>query len=252
MPVAYNRFPARNHPIMCGGTMKPDIKKILPANLANSKRMLPAAILLTLVVIVGGFYLIKALVAGSAAITASGTVEATEIHLASETGGRVRKVLVEEGESVAAGQTLVEFHPASGSTSNTKVIEQIVRAAITAPIDGTVLERSVEPGEVASAGSTLITLANLEKLTLTVYVPEDQYGVIKLGAAYPVSVDSFPGVVFRGTVSHIADKAEFTPRNVQTTDSRKNTVFAIRLSLDPSGGKLKPGMPADVTFTALQ
>lgn len=231
--------------------MKPDFKKILPAKLANSKRMAPALVVLAVLLIVGGFYLLKALVSNGSAITASGTIEATEIHLASETGGRVRKVLVDEGESVVYGQPLVEFHPASGNSSANKSMEQVVRAAITAPSDGTVLERSIEPGEVASAGSTLITLANLDDLTLTVYVPEDRYGVITLGAAYPVAVDSFPGEVFRGMVSHIADKAEFTPRNVQTTDSRKNTVFAIRLKLDPAGGKLKPGMPADVTFTRL-
>jgi len=62
-------------------------------------------------------------------------------------------------------------------------------------------------------------------------------------------VDSFPDQTFIGTVSHIADKAEFTPRNVQTTDSRKNTVFAIELTLEPSDGMLKPGMPVDVDFS---
>ena len=150
------------------------------------------------------------------------------------------------------GQSLVEFHPGSSSGSAGKPMEQIVRGAVISPIDGTVLERSIEPGEIAAAGSTLITLANLDSLTLTVYVPEDRYGEINLGKTYPVAVDSFPGVEFKGTVSHIADKAEFTPRNVQTTESRRSTVYAIRLDLEPAGGKLKPGMPADVTFEPLQ
>jgi len=61
-------------------------------------------------------------------------------------------------------------------------------------------------------------------------------------------VDAFPGQVFKGSVRRIADRAEFTPRNVQTVEGRKSTVFAVVLALDPSGGKLKPGMPADVTF----
>ena len=63
-----------------------------------------------------------------------------------------------------------------------------------------------------------------------------------------MTVDSYPATVFTGTVSHIADRAEFTPRNVQTTDSRKTTVFAIKLALGQNGGQLKPGMPADVNL----
>ena len=63
-----------------------------------------------------------------------------------------------------------------------------------------------------------------------------------------VTVDSFPGQVFQGTVQHIADRAEFTPRNVQTPAGRRTTVFAVKLAVDNPEGKLKPGMPADVVF----
>jgi HlyD family secretion protein len=65
-----------------------------------------------------------------------------------------------------------------------------------------------------------------------------------------VTVDSFPGRVFAGKVTHIADQAEFTPRNVQTVEGRKNTVFAIKLTLENPDLALKPGMPADVNFSA--
>jgi HlyD family secretion protein len=71
---------------------------------------------------------------------------------------------------------------------------------------------------------------------------------VKLGDAANVTVDSFPGQVFRGTVQHIADQAEFTPRNVQTPVGRRTTVFAVKLAVDNPEGKLKPGMPADVVF----
>ena len=97
-----------------------------------------------------------------------------------------------------------------------------------------------------------MTIADLNDLQLTVYVPEDRYGLINLGQVYPISVDSFPNQTFAGTVSYISDQAEFTPRNVQTTENRKTTVFAIRLDLPPSDGKLKPGMPADVQFQHAQ
>jgi HlyD family secretion protein len=63
-----------------------------------------------------------------------------------------------------------------------------------------------------------------------------------------VRVDSFPGERFEATVANIADQAEFTPRNVQTVEGRKNTVFAIKLSVDDPEDKLKAGMPADVVF----
>jgi HlyD family secretion protein len=95
-----------------------------------------------------------------------------------------------------------------------------------------------------------MTLGRLEDLTITVYVPEDQYGQIHLGQNASVQVDSYPGASFSAAVSQIAGQAEFTPRNVQTTDSRKTTVFAVTLSLQSGLNQLKPGMPADVTFTS--
>ena len=91
-----------------------------------------------------------------------------------------------------------------------------------------------------------MVVAPLEELTLKIYVPENRYGRIALRQTYPVTVDLFPGETFQGTVRYIADQAEFTPRNVQTTDSRQTTVYAVKLDLEPTGGKLKPGMPADV------
>ncbi len=125
---------------------------------------------------------------------------------------------------------------------------QIAKLTIIAPSDGVVLSRSVQAGEVASPSSTLLTLGRLSELDITVYVPEDRYGQIQLSQTAKVSVDSYPGITFTATVTHIADKAEFTPRNVQTAEGRRTTVFAVKLSIDNRDGKLKPGMPADVKF----
>jgi multidrug resistance efflux pump len=94
----------------------------------------------------------------------------------------------------------------------------------------------------------LITLARLEDLTITVYIAEDRYGTISIGQTARVEVDSFPGEVFEARVIRIADEAEFTPRNVQTEEGRRNTVFALELAVENPEGKLKPGMPADVDF----
>ena len=125
---------------------------------------------------------------------------------------------------------------------------QIGKLTIAAPGDGVVLARAVEPGSFAAPGSPLLEVGDLGSLTITVYVPEDRYGELSLGQTASLSVDSFPGETFPGTIVHIADQAEFTPRNVQTEEGRRSTVFAIRLAVDDASGRLRPGMPADVQF----
>jgi multidrug efflux pump subunit AcrA (membrane-fusion protein) len=128
--------------------------------------------------------------------------------------------------------------------------DQIAKTTVFAPVDGVVMTRNAEPGSVVNAGAALLTLARLDELTITVYAPEDRVGEVSLGQTANVSVDSFPDAVFTAAVSYISDQAEFTPRNVQTVSGRKNTVFAIKLKLNDKSEKLKPGMPADVTFLA--
>jgi len=125
---------------------------------------------------------------------------------------------------------------------------QMDKLTLTAPVDGVVLTRSVQPGEVVQAGMTTMTIAKLDKLTVTVYISEDRYGEVKLGDSASLSVDSFPGETFSAAVTRIADQAEYTPRNVQTKEERQTTVYAVELSVENPDSKLKPGMPVDVTF----
>jgi HlyD family secretion protein len=125
---------------------------------------------------------------------------------------------------------------------------QIVKLQIYAPMDGVILTRSVEPGEFVQPGAIAMTMADLSNLTITVYIPEDRYGAISLGQTAEVKVDSFPDMTFTATVTHIADQAEFTPRNVQTVEGRSATLYAIKLTVQDPEGKLKIGMPADVVF----
>jgi multidrug resistance efflux pump len=125
---------------------------------------------------------------------------------------------------------------------------QIEKLTVYAPADGVILTRNVEPGEFVQPGATLLTLADLGDLKITVYVPEDRYGDISLGQEATLSVDSFPGESFSALVVSIANTAEYTPRNVQTVEGRSSTVYAVKLQVDDPSGKLKPGMPADVSF----
>jgi len=126
---------------------------------------------------------------------------------------------------------------------------QIAKLTVTAPSEGIILTRLVQPGEVIPVGSSAIKLGRLDHLTITVFVPEDRYGELSLGQSASLSVDSFPGETFSATIVHISDQAEFTPRNVQTVEGRSSTVYAVKLQLQDPDGKLKPGMPADVIFS---
>ena len=151
---------------------------------------------------------------------------------------------------VAALNTLEQAKTAVAQAEpNLALIDtQMTKLTVYAPMDGVVLTRNVEPGEFVQPGATAFTMADLGNITITVYVPEDRYGEIKLGQQAEVTVDSFPGETFTAEVTHIADQAEFTPRNVQTVEGRSSTVFAIKLKVNNDDGKLKIGMPADVVF----
>jgi HlyD family secretion protein len=142
-------------------------------------------------------------------------------------------------------QTAVQQAEASLALLDT----QIGKLKVYSPMDGAILTRNVEPGEFVQPGAAALAMANLNDVTITVYVPEDRYGEIKLGQPATVTVDSFPGESFHASVIHIADQAEFTPRNVQTVEGRSATVYAIKLKVNDSEGKLKIGMPADVAFS---
>ena len=160
---------------------------------------------------------------------------------------KARLVLAEAGpgpEQLAVAQALIDSAQAALDLFQV----QLAMTEINTPMAGTILYRLIEPGELAIAGSPLITVAQLEQLSLTVYLPEDSYGKVDLGDKVEVRVDSFPSLIFEAEVIRIADQAEFTPRNVQTQEGRRTTVFAVELKLLDNSGKLKPGMPADVDF----
>jgi HlyD family secretion protein len=121
-------------------------------------------------------------------------------------------------------------------------------SSMPAPADGVVLTRAVEPGSVIGDGAVVFTIGELDRLTITGYVPEDRISEVVIGMPVVITIDSFPGATFRATVTYLSDYAEFTPRNVQTVEGRRTTVFAVKLTLIDGIGDLKPGMPADLTF----
>ena len=147
-----------------------------------------------------------------------------------------------------AAITVAEMSVAQAQAALNAVDVQTSKLTLNAAVAGVIMVRNIEPGEILSPGISAFTIGALDHLTLTVYIPEDQYGQIALNDHATVAVDSFPGQTFEAVVTRIADQAEFTPRNVQTQEERITTVFAIELSVTNMDSRLKPGMPADVTF----
>ncbi len=116
---------------------------------------------------------------------------------------------------------------------------------IKSPMAGSVITRSVEPGEVVASGSPLLTLINLDRLYLRGFVPEGQLGQVKLGQSGRVYLDSFPDQPLEATVTRIDPEASFTPENTYFQKDRVNQVFGVELTLKDPQGQAKPGMPAD-------
>jgi len=125
-------------------------------------------------------------------------------------------------------------------------------AVLTSYSDGAVLSRMFEPGEVVMPGAPVITIADLDDLTIKVFLPEIHLGTVKLGQQVEIQIDSHPDRSFPGVIKHISDKAEFTPKNIQTKEERVKQVFAIEISSTSHGGILKPGLPCDVVISLHQ
>ncbi|MGH2402882.1 MAG: HlyD family secretion protein [bacterium] len=121
-------------------------------------------------------------------------------------------------------------------------------AILRAPIRGTVLSKNVEIGDLVMVGSPVMTIGDLSRPYLRIFVSETDLGRVKLGQAADVRVDAFPGRVIRGTVEAISNRAEFTPGNVQTKEERVKLVFGVKVVLPNPEGILKPGLPADATI----
>jgi HlyD family secretion protein len=127
--------------------------------------------------------------------------------------------------------------------------DQLKRADIVNPINGTVLTKYAEAGELTAAGKALYKIADLSTVKLRAYVTGDQLAQIKLGQKVKVSVDAGKETYkdFMGTITWISDKAEFTPKTIQTKEERANLVYAIKIDVK-NDGYLKIGMYGEVMF----
>jgi len=119
---------------------------------------------------------------------------------------------------------------------------------VTSPIDGVVIAKHASAGEIVAAGAPILTVADLDEVWVRLFIPLPHLGKVGLGQRVEVQTDAFPGRTFTGTVTEIAQQAEFTPKNVQTQEERVKLVFAVKVTIPNPGHLLKPGMPADAVI----
>jgi len=156
--------------------------------------------------------------------------------------------LVLEGaaaEQLAAQRAVVR----QAEAAHEQVRVAVDRTRLVAPSPGIVTVRHRQAGESVSPGAPVVTLMDPDDRWVRIYVPGDEVGRVALGQAARISSDSHPDSIFTGRVTYIASEAEFTPRNVQTSEERVKLVYAVKVAIDGDRGlALKPGMPADIRF----
>jgi HlyD family secretion protein len=122
---------------------------------------------------------------------------------------------------------------------------QLADTVAASPIDGVVLVKSANVGEILAPGTTVMTIGDIDHPWLRGYINERDLGRVKLGTKAKVSTDSYPGKVYWGRVSFIASEAEFTPKQIQTSEERLKLVYRIKIDVDNPQHELKSNMPAD-------
>jgi HlyD family secretion protein len=113
------------------------------------------------------------------------------------------------------------------------------------PVDGVVLVKSADVGEILAPGTSVVTVGDIDHPWLRGYINETDLGKVKLGSKARVSTDSYPGKVYWGKVTFIASEAEFTPKQIQTEQERVKLVYRIKIEVDNPAHELKSNMPAD-------
>ena len=132
------------------------------------------------------------------------------------------------------------------STASIAMIDsQLADTIVASPVDGVVLVKAADVGEVLAPGTTVVTVGDIDHPWLRGYVNETDLGKIKLGAKAKVTTDSYPGKVYQGRVTFISSEAEFTPKQIQTEQERVKLVYRIKIEMDNPRRELKENMPAD-------
>jgi len=161
-----------------------------------------------------------------------------------------KQVLAAEASLQQAKAQLQQIATAKANLASSKAQlrrfeENVNDLTITAPISGTILTRSAEPGRVVAAGQTVLTMVDLSKLYLRGFVPEGNVGEVRVGQQAQVYLDSNPKEAIPAEVIRIDPQVMFTPENTYFKNDRVKQVMGVKLGLKGAFGLAKPGMPAD-------
>lgn len=126
--------------------------------------------------------------------------------------------------------------------------QRLQDCSITAPVAGHITTVVQRTGETVYPGTVLVSITDLKKVWLVIYVREKDLAKVKIGQPVSVKIDAFPNKSYPGRISFIATEAEFTPKYIQTKEERINDVFRVKIEIDNHDLELKPGLPADATI----
>ena len=122
---------------------------------------------------------------------------------------------------------------------------QLDYTQLKSPMNGVITSRNVEPGETVNSGREVITISDLARVDLKIFVDETEIGKVRPGQKVDVKVDTFPGKTYTGSVSFVSPEGEFTPKIIQTKKERVKLVYLVKVSIVNPNFELKSGMPAD-------
>ena len=201
----------------------------------------------------------------SGSLKLSGTLEFTEHSLGMPAPGRLATLTVREGDVVKKGQPIATLEHSPDAERDFHRAEELYRTGgvdrqtlerlelamndqrAVSPVDGVVLVKVREVGEVLAAGAPVVVVGNRREVWVKVFVPENMVSRVEMGAPATLHFDGLDRE-FGGHVIFVSPQAEFTPRNVQTAEERVTQTFAVKVALDEVENYLRPGVAADVTL----
>jgi len=195
----------------------------------------------------------------------SGTLEFTEHGVGPRVTGRLVSMTLEEGQEVKMGERIATLERYDQAKRDYDRISDLSRAGgatrqaveqaaltledqqIVSPVDGVVLTKVHEAGEVVAAGSPVAVIGDRGRIWVRIFIPEGLISRVQMGQEAKLRFDGISRE-FRGHVSFIAPRAEFTPRNVQTEEERVTQTFAVKIQLDEREPFIRPGVSANVSL----
>lgn len=161
----------------------------------------------------------------------------------------LQKQLAAQLSSLNTSTNSLNAQMSTADVEKLQVMDQLAKCHVYSPISGTVLEKYAEPGEFASVGKPLFKIADIRQMYLRAYVTTAQLQSVKIGQQATVYADYGDGErrEYKGTVTWISSKSEFTPKTILTDDERADLVYAVKIAVD-NDGYIKIGMYGEVKF----